>query len=71
MKSRQGLITHLIPGIVGAFVGGFVLTPIPGVQSVETGLSLGYICERFGRRNDHRIRRPDAAPRITHSWRST
>jgi uncharacterized membrane protein YeaQ/YmgE (transglycosylase-associated protein family) len=43
MKSRQGLITNIILGIVGSFVGGFVLTLVPGVQSVETGLSLGHI----------------------------
>jgi uncharacterized membrane protein YeaQ/YmgE (transglycosylase-associated protein family) len=43
MKSRQGLITDIILGIVGSFVGGFVLTLVPGVQSVETGLSLGHI----------------------------
>lgn len=43
MKSRQGLITNIILGIIGSFVGGFVLTLIPGVQSVETGLSLGHI----------------------------
>ncbi len=43
MKSRQGLIGNVILGIIGSFVGGFVLTLIPGVQSVETGLSLGHI----------------------------
>jgi uncharacterized membrane protein YeaQ/YmgE (transglycosylase-associated protein family) len=43
MKSRQGLITNIILGIVGSFIGGFVLTLVPGVQSVETGLSLGHI----------------------------
>jgi uncharacterized membrane protein YeaQ/YmgE (transglycosylase-associated protein family) len=43
MKSRQGLITNIILGIIGSFVGGFVLTLVPGVQSVETGLSLGHI----------------------------
>lgn len=43
MKSRQGLITNIILGIVGSFVGGFVLTLVPGVQSVESGLSIGHI----------------------------
>lgn len=43
MKSRQGLITNIILGIIGSVVGGFVLTLVPGVQSVETGLSLGHI----------------------------
>ncbi|MBK8024490.1 MAG: GlsB/YeaQ/YmgE family stress response membrane protein [Chloroflexi bacterium] len=43
MKSSQGLITNIILGIIGSFVGGFVLTLVPGVQSVETGLSIGHI----------------------------
>ena len=43
MKSRQGLLTNIILGIIGSFVGGFVLTLVPGVQSVETGLSLGHV----------------------------
>lgn len=43
MKSRQGLITNIILGIVGSFVGGFVLTLVPGTQAVESGFSIGHI----------------------------
>ncbi|MBZ0276723.1 MAG: GlsB/YeaQ/YmgE family stress response membrane protein [Anaerolineae bacterium] len=43
MKSRHGLITNIILGIVGSAVGGFILTLIPGTQSVESGFSLGHI----------------------------
>lgn len=43
MKSRQTLIGDIILGIIGSVVGGFVLTLIPGVQSVESGLSIGHI----------------------------
>lgn len=43
MGSRMGLIGNIILGIVGSLVGGFVLTLLPGVQSVESGLSLGHI----------------------------
>ncbi len=43
MHSRLGLIGDIIVGIIGSFVGGFVLTLVPGVQSVETGLSIGHI----------------------------
>lgn len=43
MKNNQRLIGNIILGIVGSFVGGFVLTLIPGVQSVESGLSIGHI----------------------------
>ena len=43
MKSSHGLVTNIILGIVGSFVGGFVLTLIPGTQAVEPGFSLGHI----------------------------
>ena len=43
MGSRMWLIGNIILGIVGSLVGGFVLTLLPGVQSVESGLSLGHI----------------------------
>jgi len=43
MKSRQSLIVNIVLGIVGSFVGGFVLTLIPGTQPVESGFSVGHI----------------------------
>ena len=43
MHSRQGLIMNIVLGIVGSFVGGFLLTLVPGVQSVGSGLSIGHI----------------------------
>ena len=43
MKSRQSLIGDIVLGIIGSVVGGFVLTLVPGIQSVESGLSLGHI----------------------------
>lgn len=43
MKSNYGLITNIILGIVGSFVGGFVLTLVPGVQPIESGFSIGHI----------------------------
>lgn len=43
MGSNNSLITNIILGIVGAFVGGFVLSLIPGVAPVEGGLSIGSI----------------------------
>jgi uncharacterized membrane protein YeaQ/YmgE (transglycosylase-associated protein family) len=43
MKSPMGLIGDIILGIVGSFVGGFILTLVPGVQSVQSGLSIGHI----------------------------
>ncbi|MCA9907106.1 MAG: GlsB/YeaQ/YmgE family stress response membrane protein [Anaerolineae bacterium] len=43
MGSRQGLIGNIILGIIGSFVGGFVLTLLPGTQPIEQGFSLGHI----------------------------
>ncbi|MBW4437892.1 MAG: GlsB/YeaQ/YmgE family stress response membrane protein [Pleurocapsa minor GSE-CHR-MK-17-07R] len=43
MKSRQGLIVNIILGVIGSFVGGFVLTLVPGVQPIESGFSIGHI----------------------------
>ncbi len=43
MKSNHSLIVNIILGIVGSYVGGFVLTFIPGTQAVESGFSIGHI----------------------------
>lgn len=43
MGSNNSLITNIVLGIVGSFVGGFALTLVPGVQAVESGLSIGHI----------------------------
>jgi uncharacterized membrane protein YeaQ/YmgE (transglycosylase-associated protein family) len=43
LKSRNSLIMNIIIGVVGSFIGGFVLTLVPGVQAVEGGLSIGHI----------------------------
>lgn len=43
MKSHQSLLGNIILGIVGSFVGGFVLTLVPGTQPIESGFSLGHI----------------------------
>jgi uncharacterized membrane protein YeaQ/YmgE (transglycosylase-associated protein family) len=40
---QQGLLADIIIGIVGAFIGGFVLNLIPGVTPVTGGLSIGSI----------------------------
>jgi uncharacterized membrane protein YeaQ/YmgE (transglycosylase-associated protein family) len=48
MKSRQGLLGDIIVGIVGAFIGGFVLNLLPGVNNAGvTGLNLASIFTAF------------------------
>lgn len=36
-NSRQGLIADIIVGIVGAFVGGFILSPLFNVSTINQG----------------------------------
>jgi uncharacterized membrane protein YeaQ/YmgE (transglycosylase-associated protein family) len=43
----QGLLADIIIGIVGAFVGGFVLSLLPGVSAGVTGLNLGSLLTAF------------------------
>ena len=46
MKSKSGLVRNVIVGIVGAFVGGFVLNLL-GVGTSATGLNIGSIVTAF------------------------
>lgn len=46
MKSKAGLVRNVIVGIVGAFIGGFVLNLI-GVGVSGTGLNIGSIVTAF------------------------
>jgi uncharacterized membrane protein YeaQ/YmgE (transglycosylase-associated protein family) len=43
---QQGLIEDIVIGIVGAFIGGFVLTLLPGVTPAQ-GLNVGGILTAF------------------------
>src|SRR5690242_1665510 len=46
MHSRMGLVADIVVGIIGAFIGGFVLSLIPGVAPAA-GLSIGGILTAF------------------------
>ncbi len=48
-NSRQGLIADIIVGIVGAFVGGFFLSPLFGVSTInESNYSLPALLVSLG-----------------------
>lgn len=47
MRSPMGLGTDIIVGIIGAFIGGFVLSLIPGVNAGVTGLNIPSILTAF------------------------
>jgi uncharacterized membrane protein YeaQ/YmgE (transglycosylase-associated protein family) len=37
MGTREGLLLNIVVGIVGAFVGGLVLTPLLGIGTINQG----------------------------------
>ncbi len=46
-NAQQGFIMDVIVGIVGAFIGGFVLSILPGVTPVQGGFNLGSLLTAF------------------------
>jgi uncharacterized membrane protein YeaQ/YmgE (transglycosylase-associated protein family) len=39
----QGIIMNVIVGIVGALLGGFLISPLVGVGTINSGVSIGSI----------------------------
>ncbi len=39
--AQQGILLNVIVGIIGAFIGGWVISPMVGVGSINEGLSIG------------------------------
>jgi uncharacterized membrane protein YeaQ/YmgE (transglycosylase-associated protein family) len=37
MRQREGLLLNIVVGIVGAFVGGLLLSPLLGVGTINQG----------------------------------
>lgn len=40
---QQGMLLNVIVGIVGAFIGGWVISPMVGVGTINEGISVGSI----------------------------
>lgn len=38
---QQGIFLNIVVGIVGAFIGGFLISPMVGVGTINSGLSVG------------------------------
>lgn len=38
---QQGILLNIVVGIVGAFLGGFLIAPMVGTGTINSGLSLG------------------------------
>ncbi len=47
MHSPMGLLADIIVGIVGAFIGGFILSLLPGVSAQATGLNFTSLIVAF------------------------
>ncbi len=41
--AQQGILLNVIVGIIGAFIGGWVISPMVGVGTINEGISLGSI----------------------------
>ncbi|MEY2618039.1 MAG: hypothetical protein RL522_1041 [Pseudomonadota bacterium] len=39
--AQQGILLNVIVGIIGAFIGGWVISPMVGVGSINEGISIG------------------------------
>ena len=40
---QQGILLNVIVGIVGAFLGGLIISPLVGVGTINDGISIGSI----------------------------
>ena len=38
--ARQGILTNVVVGIVGAFLGGQLVSPMVGVGSINSGITI-------------------------------
>jgi uncharacterized membrane protein YeaQ/YmgE (transglycosylase-associated protein family) len=40
---QQGILLNVVVGIVGAFLGGLLISPLVGVGTINSGISIGSI----------------------------
>ena len=40
---QQGILLNVVVGIVGAFLGGWLISPLVGVGTINAGISIGSI----------------------------
>ena len=41
--AQQGILLNVIVGIIGAFIGGWVISPMVGVGTINEGISIGSV----------------------------
>jgi uncharacterized membrane protein YeaQ/YmgE (transglycosylase-associated protein family) len=40
---QQGMLLNIVVGIVGAFLGGWIISPLVGVGTINEGISIGSV----------------------------
>ena len=40
---QQGILLNVVVGIVGAFIGGWIISPLVGVGTINEGISIGSV----------------------------
>jgi uncharacterized membrane protein YeaQ/YmgE (transglycosylase-associated protein family) len=40
---QQGILLNVVVGIVGAFLGGLIISPLVGVGTINDGISIGSV----------------------------
>jgi uncharacterized membrane protein YeaQ/YmgE (transglycosylase-associated protein family) len=46
--AQQGIILNVVVGIVGALIGGFMISPLVGIPTINSGVSIGSILVSLG-----------------------
>jgi uncharacterized membrane protein YeaQ/YmgE (transglycosylase-associated protein family) len=41
--AQQGILLNIVVGIIGAFIGGWVISPLVGVGTINEGISIGSV----------------------------
>lgn len=41
--AQQGILLNIVVGIIGAFIGGWVISPLVGVGTINDGISIGSV----------------------------
>ena len=41
--AQQGILLNIVVGIVGAFLGGWLISPLVGVGTINDGISIGSV----------------------------
>lgn len=41
--AQQGILLNVVVGIIGAFIGGWVISPLVGVGTINEGISIGSV----------------------------